>query len=118
METCPSCGYKTIDESGNYEICPICYWEDDHVQSADPWFVGGANKISLFEAQKNFRKYGAVEERFISYTRSATGDDIKDAGWRELIEADKAHSTTPAEIEKVWGTQNSISYNYWERNQI
>lgn len=116
METCHCCGYKTIDESANYEICPICYWEDDHVQSADPWFRGGANKNSLFESQKNFKTYRAVEERFISHVRSFTSNDIKDPDWRELSEDDKEYSTTPVKIEEVWGTPNQISYNYWERN--
>ena len=26
---CPCCGYLTLDERGGYEICPVCYWEDD-----------------------------------------------------------------------------------------
>ncbi|MEH7657210.1 CPCC family cysteine-rich protein, partial [Bacillus velezensis] len=32
--TCPCCGYRTIEEEppGTYEICNICYWEDDEVQ--------------------------------------------------------------------------------------
>jgi hypothetical protein len=25
-------------------------------------------------------------------------------------------ATTPREIEELWGTSKSISYNYWERN--
>lgn len=31
--TCPCCGYKTLEEEvrGSYEICPICFWEDDSV---------------------------------------------------------------------------------------
>ncbi len=26
---CPCCGYKTLKERGQYEICSVCYWEDD-----------------------------------------------------------------------------------------
>lgn len=29
LETCPCCGYRTIKERGCYEICAVCYWEDD-----------------------------------------------------------------------------------------
>jgi hypothetical protein len=31
---CLSCGYKTLDEepSGTYDICEICFWEDDGYQ--------------------------------------------------------------------------------------
>ncbi|EEX8828996.1 hypothetical protein DWH00_004983, partial [Escherichia coli] len=53
---CPCCGNKTIDEPGCYEICPICGWEDDPVQSADPDFSGGANSPSLNEAKRAFNE--------------------------------------------------------------
>jgi hypothetical protein len=116
METCACCGYKTIEEKGNFEICPICYWEDDPVQEADPWVEGGANVPSLFTAQHNYENFGAMEERFVPNIRAARPDDIKDSTWRELTEGDKKFCTTPREIEKAWGTENQISYNYWERN--
>ncbi|SET02225.1 Cysteine-rich CPCC [Kosakonia radicincitans] len=51
---CPCCGNMTISELGNYEICPVCDWEDDPVQSSDPDFSGGANTLSLLEARKEF----------------------------------------------------------------
>ncbi|MCT4713480.1 hypothetical protein MUA01_00480 [Enterobacteriaceae bacterium H18W14] len=51
---CPCCGNRTIDELGCYEICPVCGWEDDPVQSADPDFSGGANSPSLNEARQKF----------------------------------------------------------------
>lgn len=47
---------KTLSEVGAYEICEICGWEDDPVQSADPNYVGGANKQSLNEARKVWQK--------------------------------------------------------------
>ena len=54
--TCRCCGYKTLDEpsGGTYEICELCGWEDDGVQSSDPDYVGGANGMSLREAQHAF----------------------------------------------------------------
>lgn len=32
----------------------LCKWEDDPVQSSDPGFSGGANTLSLTEAQRLF----------------------------------------------------------------
>jgi hypothetical protein len=26
---CFCCGYKTLTRRGEYEICPVCWWEDD-----------------------------------------------------------------------------------------
>jgi len=53
---CPCCGSRVLSEAGAYEICPVCNWEDDPVQSANALYVGGANKISLGEARKNWRE--------------------------------------------------------------
>jgi len=70
---CPCCLYYTFEEkpSGTYDICPVCYWEDDIVQLADPDFSGGANDVSLNLAKENFKKFGASELRFISKVRKA-----------------------------------------------
>ena len=42
---CPCCGYLTLGDEhrGGYEICPVCFWEDDGVQFHELDFVGGAN---------------------------------------------------------------------------
>lgn len=29
LEECPCCHYKTLTERGQYEVCPVCFWEDD-----------------------------------------------------------------------------------------
>lgn len=116
MEPCACCGYKTIREKGCYEICPICYWEDDSVQEADPWFSGGANKPSLYKAQMNFKVYGAMEQRFQRHVRKPTEKDIQESTWRPLNETDKSFCTTPAEIESNLGKSTLASYNYWQRN--
>ena len=59
---CPCCGYKTFDEkpNGTFEICVVCFWEDDNIQNENPNYSGGANKISLKQAQKNFLDFGAI----------------------------------------------------------
>ncbi|KMK76250.1 CPCC family cysteine-rich protein [Alkalihalobacillus pseudalcaliphilus] len=61
--TCPCCGYKTLAEAvrDSYDICEVCYWEDDFVQNEDPDYGGGANQVSLRQAQRNFLTFGASE---------------------------------------------------------
>jgi len=68
---CPCCGYYTYDRQpdNTYEICEVCFWEDDGLQLDDPNMAGGANTISLNEARINFKKYGACEERFVENVR-------------------------------------------------
>jgi hypothetical protein len=84
--TCPCCGYRTLDEKppGSYDICPICFWEDDAVQFDDPDYEGGANEVSLRQAQKNFTEFGACERRLLSHVRNPTEQDERDAEWRPL----------------------------------
>jgi hypothetical protein len=79
--TCPCCGYTTLSKRGIYEICPACYWEDDPVQFRDPDFQGGANKVSLRQAQQNFIRFGACEEGMMLYVRKPAGDEHKDPKW-------------------------------------
>lgn len=55
---CPSCGGLEFSEPGGYEICGACGWEDDPVQEAYPDLEGGANKVSLNQARKNFESFG------------------------------------------------------------
>jgi hypothetical protein len=68
---CPCCGCRTLDERGGYDICPICFWEDDGQDDHDADVVrGGPNgELSLSQARANYRRFGACEERFIGKAR-------------------------------------------------
>jgi oligopeptide/dipeptide ABC transporter ATP-binding protein len=48
---CPCCDSRVLTRPGGYEICDVCGWEDDPVQSADPDHAAGANKQSLNQAR-------------------------------------------------------------------
>ena len=41
---CPCCRFLTLRERGGFNICQVCFWEDDEVQFFDPSYRGGANK--------------------------------------------------------------------------
>jgi hypothetical protein len=84
--TCPCCGFKTFDKKppGTYEICKICFWEDNSFQYHNPDFKGGTNEVSLREAQTNFIKIGASRKRFLNYVHKPTKNDVKDPSWQPL----------------------------------
>jgi len=85
MYPCPCCGYLVHAEPpGSYEICPICFWEDDISQLRFPEMGGGANKISLIEAQKNFAEMGASERRVASRVRQPLATEQREDRWRPL----------------------------------
>ena len=54
---------------GTFEICPVCFWEDDNVQFNDPNYRGGANRVSLNEAKQNFERFGACESEMKEFVR-------------------------------------------------
>lgn len=74
---CPCCGYRTLDECASYEICKVCFWEDDGEGDADAGIVlGGPNKdLSLTTARENYKRIGAADERWLSYVRPPTADE-------------------------------------------
>lgn len=84
--TCPCCGFKTLEDEppGTYDICPICFWEDDGVQFDDPDYEGGANKVSLRQAQKSFKAFNACERGAGAYVRKPTEQDERDTEWKPL----------------------------------
>jgi Cysteine-rich CPCC len=86
---CPCCGYQTLEEPpGCYDICPICFWEDDPIQRRDPWYAGGANDPSLVEAQQNYQRYGAKMEGYDDVVRGVQSDDVRDPDWEPYDPAD------------------------------
>lgn len=48
---CPCCGKATVSE---YDICPVCNWENDPIQFEHPG-IRGANKMTLAEAKEAYR---------------------------------------------------------------
>jgi hypothetical protein len=58
--TCPCCGYPTLSGRASYEICKLCWWEDDgHDDDNADEVLGGPNKdYSLNDARVNFQMFG------------------------------------------------------------
>jgi hypothetical protein len=98
---CPACGFETVCEStyGTYGICPLCDWEEDPVQLANPCTGGGANRKSLAEAQHAaLKKYPIGVEIAQGYKR--------DKRWRAL---------ESKEIEII---RSGLTTNVWPNKAI
>ncbi len=94
---CPCCGYQTFESSesllagfssseiptkylkyirgSTYDVCPICYWEDDGRIIDGEFFETGC-QLPLSEAQANYRKYGAMRKDLARAVRKPTKDDV------------------------------------------
>jgi hypothetical protein len=75
---CPCCRYITLTERGGFEICPVCFWEDDGQDDPDAEVVlGGPNgRLSLTQARQNFASIGACDERCRSFVRPPLPDEV------------------------------------------
>ncbi len=68
---CPCCHCLTLAERGGFEICPVCFWEDDGQDDPDADVVRGGpnNVLSLAAARANYQRIGACEERMLAHVR-------------------------------------------------
>ena len=57
---CRCCTSKTLRGRGQFERCPVCYWEDDGMDQ---------DNLRLGEARTNYQRFGACEERWIDDVR-------------------------------------------------
>lgn len=79
---CPCCYCLTLDGRGDYDICPVCFWEDDGQDDQDAGMVqGGPNgPLSLTAARENYARSGAVDERALPHVRAPREDEIPRRG--------------------------------------
>jgi hypothetical protein len=120
---CPCCGYLVFGEPpGSYDICKICFWEDDALQlEYATTLAGGANHTTLQEAQQNFADIGVCEERCVDYVRSPTDIDSRDPEWRPIdLSLDRFEIWGNSEGERPHSHEESLYYwrpTYWQRNR-
>ncbi|HPF15159.1 MAG: hypothetical protein H6830_02875 [Planctomycetes bacterium] len=63
---CPCCDYYTLGERAAYEICPVCYWEDDGQGLDRMDDISGPNHLTLRAARRNFEQFGASDQAALS----------------------------------------------------
>ncbi len=63
---CPCCGALSIDEERAWDICELCWWEDDALQFDNPDLAGGANDLSLKDWRDKFNNdlHGLIKGDF------------------------------------------------------
>jgi hypothetical protein len=68
---CPCCHHVTLCERGGFEICPVCYWEDDGQDDEDADTVrGGPNgALSLTQARENYLHHQVCDPKFVEHVR-------------------------------------------------
>ena len=74
---CPCCGYFTFEKKERaYDICPVCFWEDDPEQFSNPTMSNGANHVSLAVARVNYKHFNACDTEMKKYVRGPKKDEL------------------------------------------
>ncbi len=82
---CPCCGYRVFEEPpGSWDICPICFWEDDLSQLRFAHMAGGANRLCLADAQRNYTEKGVSQPGMEQHVRRPSNYDLRDEAWRPI----------------------------------
>ena len=66
---CPCCDCFTLAALGDYEICPVCFWEEDGDSD-------GGNGVTLEEARANYRAWGVSELKFVHHVRRPLPEEL------------------------------------------
>jgi hypothetical protein len=62
-ERCPCCDHLSLKARGDYEICRICWWEDDGTNDVLRGSPFSPNHCTLLEGRRNYARYGVCETR-------------------------------------------------------
>ena len=67
MVACPCCGHATLSSRGAYQICPVCFWEDD----------GSDTGPTVCRARANFLLLAACDATNSAHVRPPTREEVK-----------------------------------------
>lgn len=108
--TCPCCGFKTLDDPFSYDICEVCYWEDDPTQLEYPALELGPNDGSLCEEQAKILK--AISVTIKEYKGFSRDDEWRPIHSDECITPSKPHKNGLDYFNLIGEEQ--LKY-YWEK---
>ena len=69
---CPCCDHFTLEKRAVWDICPVCYWEDDGHDLDRQDDPSGCNRgMTLRHGRENFRRLGTCEPWMVQYDCAA-----------------------------------------------
>ncbi|MFI1562571.1 CPCC family cysteine-rich protein [Streptomyces sp. NPDC020490] len=93
---------------------------DDGVQFRWPTMDGGADKVSLIEAQRNNQDFGACDQHSWRYVRPPAEDEPLDPAWRPIDLTRDSLEDWAAEDRTPWPDDRSVLCwwlaTFWRHN--
>ena len=103
---CPCCGCRTLDEPGAFDICRVCWWEDDGNDNISADVGSGSNHVSLTQARANFLSTGIFDPMREDLREFQDPAEMYECG--RTFEFDEARATV-IESESGW-TSSAFQY--------
>ena len=110
--SCQVCGYLTLDERDAFDICGICFWEDDGIDDFEENEESGPNHMTLKEGRTLFqeakRKLMSADHGDYNYFISLKDNFLK---LDNLIEQGNIHKTEIIKLQDEilnWLTKNKV----------
>jgi len=100
---CPCCSYCTLEVLGEYEICPLCSWEDDGTNIVEDY--SGVNGTTLAQAKIDFilRVHDVPLSKYLYSTEIIICDECTSQYYKE---SSKMASLCPECSSKLYGLEN------------
>jgi hypothetical protein len=101
--SCPVCGYLTLDERDAFDICGICFWEDDGIDDFEENQDSGPNHMTLKEGRLIFRR---AKQKLLSTENNVNViiDELK----RKFLSLDSLINQNSLDKDGVISQQNEI----------
>lgn len=80
---CVVCGYRTLDSRCDWDICPVCFWEDD-VRFTGEDKSSSANGMTISEAQTNYARIGSISKEHLEHVREPLLGEEREEGWKPM----------------------------------
>lgn len=100
--SCPVCGYLTLEERNTFDICGICFWEDDGIDDFEENQESGPNHMTLKEGRMIFQ-----EAKRMLLNTDFSGSNLLETLRNRFIEVDNLIIQNHAKDEVI-NAQNEI----------
>lgn len=101
--SCPVCGYLTLDERNSFDICAICFWEDDGMDDFEENMDSGPNHMTLKDGREIFQ-----EAKRKLLTAIVANDNLIDTMKNKFINLDNSIEQNTLGKYEIIRLQNEI----------
>jgi len=101
--SCPVCGYLTLDERSSYDICSICFWEDDGIDDFEVNKNSGPNHMTLKEGREIFQD---AKRKLL--TANVGDNNLIDTLKNKFLKLDKSIEQNTLDNSEIIKLQNEI----------